>query len=443
MDRPLSRSQFIPNLAQVTLFVILLRVLGVVPPTLNPVDFSDLQAAAYAVQTSNSDAVNQIFWLTAACVASILIWSNPARVLVYFKRLPFLFLFLGFCVLSAAWATHPAISIRRSILLLIGVYSVLAAVAFCPTPTAPLKILYAAFSAVLIMSLLSLPFPFAFDERGLFRGVSADKNFLGMLAALALIVSVCVRRFLISKGMRRLNMLAILAWVAILPLTGAKTAIALTVIAPILAYVVSLGIRSLHTSLSATIVLVILLGTSLLAFMMEALNFDLSDIIGLAVTDVSFTGRDVVWQFCIDQWKMRWFLGFGYGSFWGVGLDSPSLGANYPFIRLLSQSHNGYLDVALAVGSAGLALLIGFISQYLMLLDRARRQGFAIYRFGLVSTIFILLHNITDSSLARDVSAPWILLLCASFMLTKCLPGDEPASLGRMRALPPLKPAAS
>lgn len=418
------REEIVPStlasrLPQFTLFIILLRVIGAAPPILNPVNFNELQEAAYAIETASSDIYNQLFWLAMACLATIPVLRDPTRFLTYFKPLSMLFLFLGFCLLSAAWATHLGISVRRSLLLIIGSYCILATVAYCPSPNAVLRVIYASFGVLLVLNLASLPFPFAFDNRGLLRGVAGDKNFLGMLAALGLFISVARRRMLGGRTARALNAACIAGWLIILPLTGAKTAIALSIVAPALALAVALGVRAFRVSLPAALVLVGLILMSALTVLTAGFGIEPQSIVALFVSDVSFTGRDVVWQFILDQWETRWFLGFGYGSFWGVGLDSPNLGASHTFIRLLTQSHNGYLDVALAVGAVGVVVLIGFFWQILGLLDKSRRLNSSLYAFSLVIVIFILLHNLTDSSLARGVAPQWIILLCVSFALTR------------------------
>jgi exopolysaccharide production protein ExoQ len=437
MNKQIQHATPMSRLPQLTLFIILLRVLGVLPPDLDPVNFNDLVEASFVAETASSDIFNQLFWLSMGCLITIPIWRNPTKVLAYVRPLSLLCVFLAFCLLSAMWSAHPGISIRRSLLLIVGVYCVLGAVAYCPSPDSVLRIIYLAFGVVLALNLASLPLPFAFDNRGLLRGVTGDKNFLGVLAALGLFLGVAWRGRIRGGAVRALNAAYIAGWLIILPLTGAKTPIVLAIVAPGLALLLVCGVQVLRVSLPAVLVLVALILTSTLAVMATAFGMEPNDIVALFVFDVTFTGRDVIWEFILDQWEQHRLLGFGYGSFWGVGLDSPNLAASQSFIKLLTQSHNGYLDVALATGVTGLLIMVGFLCQVIALLDKAKHIDASLYYFGMVAIVFVLMHNLTESSLARGVATPWILLLCVSCTLTKaaaastsgfrCARADNPA----------------
>lgn len=403
----------------IALFLILLRVLNVLPPDIAPVNFDELKEAAYAVQTASSDLFNQVFWLTMAALVSIAVWRDPAGLAPYLRHLPLLFVFLVFCVLSAAWSDHPDVAIRRSLLLAIGVYSLLGAIAYCPSAGAVLRTLYAALAFALLLNLASIPLPFAFDPRGLLRGVSGEKNFLGVMAPLAVFTGVAVRGTLTGRWAKVLNLLYLGGWAVILPLTGSKTAMALTAAAPALAALLILTAKGMRVSLPAVLTLSAMAALSAYGVFTAWLAMDQAAIIGLLVPDASFTGRDAIWQFVIGEWRARPVLGFGYGSFWNIGLASPNLSSSYTYIRLLSQAHNGYLDLLLAGGIGGLLIFAGFLGEILAVLSKASRLPNSHYVFAITLLIFVLIHNMTESSLARGVAVPWIFLLSVSFLLVK------------------------
>jgi O-antigen ligase len=144
---------------------------------------------------------------------------------------------------------------------------------------------------------------------------------------------------------------------------------------------------------------------------MVAFDLSVTAILSVFVSDVSFTGRDVIWDFILEQYRSQWALGFGYGSFWGVGLDAPNLKADYNFIRVLTQAHNGYFDVLLAVGPIGLAMLLLFLLQITVLIGEVRRPNPQLYGFALFVFLFTVIHNLTDSNLVRGVSCLWIMLV--------------------------------
>jgi O-antigen ligase len=414
------------RLSRFVLLLILLRANGALSPDLTPVNFDDLNVAVATVETSSSDVYNQIFWLATALLATVPVLSRPATLLAHMKPASLLFVFLGLCLLSALWATHPEISVRRSLLLVLGVYATLSAVAYCKSSNDVLKTIYLAFAMTLVANIASLPFGFAFDNRGAFRGITGEKNFIGLLAAVGLFISITWHGRLKAGVLRLANLAQIAAWGLVLALSDSKTAMALAAIVPMLAMLVSLSARLLRLTLPAVLVLAVLIAGSLVAILIAGLGMEPRDVVGLFVSDVTFTGRDIIWQFILEQWKRHLLFGFGYGSFWGVGFDSPSFRASDAFIRLLNQSHNGYLDVGLAVGAVGLALIVGFLGQTLNLLERARQREGPLYAFGIMALLFVLLHNLTESSLARGVATPWIILLAVSFALIKAV--EAPAS---------------
>jgi O-antigen ligase len=409
------------RLANVLLFVVLLRVLGVLPPDYNPTDFDKLNETIFTVETASADLFNQLFWLTTSMLASLLIASDPERLGPYLRGQSLLLVLLAFCIVSALWATHPWISLRRSLLLVLGAYSVLGGVAYSSSVRNVLGVVYSAFAVVLLLNLASLVLPTAFDQRGLMRGIAGDKNYLGVVSAFGVLVGVAARPTLRTALGRALNLGFVCGFAFILALTGSKTAMALTVLAPALALALWLGVRGLGMTLTTLVALVMLAGVSVLVGLTLVLGIEVNDLLALPFGDATFTGRDAIWGFIIEQWKSRPALGFGYGSFWGVGFESPNLGANYPFIRLLTQSHNGYLDVALSIGVLGLAIVLACFAHTLALIERAEHAFGALFGFCLAAFIFILIHNLMESSLLRGVATPWIVYLLMTFTLVKAM----------------------
>jgi O-antigen ligase len=89
-------------------------------------------------------------------------------------------------------------------------------------------------------------------------------------------------------------------------------------------------------------------------------NEGLADIAKMLPLDSSFTGRTGIWTFALQALQLRLPTGYGFAAFWGNGAirDLPE---GMEWAALVSHSHNGYLDTALAMGLPGLALLIAVL----------------------------------------------------------------------------------
>ena len=401
-------------LAQFLLFVIFLRANGTLTPELNPVNFEDLTSSVFAAETSTSDLYNQLFWLCVGLGSTICLASRSSALTPYLRAVWLLPALLLLCLLSAVWATHPGISIRRSMLLTIAAYSTFITVLYCRSTEEFLRAVYLAFFVAMILNLVTLPLSFSFDSRHLFRGLIGDKNFLGVVAAVGLMLCATWGRQFTSVFGRLLNAAHFAGWAGMIALTGAKTAIALCVVAPALAVAIAFVSSRFRVTLHACLAIAVVTVAALCQFLVYGLDFTLDDLVGIFVSDVSFTGRDVIWQFILEQFQRHWVLGFGYGSFWGVGLDAENLKSEYTFIHVLTQSHNGYLDVALATGAVGLAMTFGLLFQITALVGKVRRFNPALYQFGLVMLIFTTIHNFTDFNLVRGVSCLWIVLVAVA-----------------------------
>jgi O-antigen ligase len=98
------------------------------------------------------------------------------------------------------------------------------------------------------------------------------------------------------------------------------------------------------------------------------LNFD--DMLRLVGKSTTLTGRTGVWRAVLEAIRQRPLLGYGYG-FW----EEPSIPRNNIWLELNwapPHAHNGWLDVTLQLGIAGLSITVVL---WLVALSRAVRLG--------------------------------------------------------------------
>ncbi len=130
--------------------------------------------------------------------------------------------------------------------------------------------------------------------------------------------------------------------------------------------------------------------------------------------DPTYTGRDEIWAFALDNIAKRPLFGFGFEAFWGM----PDLVNAWNYLESwgyrASDAHNGYLNLAVTTGLVGLAFALWWIivqpfadSRRAIALgaDRALTTLFLqIWIFGLCLSGF-------ESEFFRGGSEVWILMV--------------------------------
>jgi exopolysaccharide production protein ExoQ len=406
-------------IADGVLFVAAAYALRLFSPNLAPVEFATLEVRGWASVTSDGNLSNQIVWVGLAALSSLAVLREPIRLAKFAAPLWPLLALLALCILSAAWSDHPDAAIRRSAQAALIFYCFLVGVAYSTSIDRIVSIFYLIFWGLLLSNLAVAAAPWSFDSVGDFRGTFGHKNGVGAIAAFAVILGFSIIRARLGLMERLLCGLYLVAWGALLVLSGSKTSLALITLVP----VAFLLLRAVSEILRLNVGLLLIFGLAMVASFIGLLvyggGYTPAYIVGLFVGDSSFTGRDAIWEFMLEHIQQSWLFGQGYGSFWGVGFESPNLRSPFSFIRLLNQGHNGYLDLLVSVGAVGLIL-------FMLQLLKAGVQSEAIhYRkpllFQLVWTaiIFSLIHNITETSLLRGFSPVWIFTMLALLLAAR------------------------
>ncbi|MFO1049530.1 MAG: O-antigen ligase family protein [Geminicoccaceae bacterium] len=401
------------RLADLLVVLVIAYSAKVLSPDLAPQDFSDIELASHVAATSESNLANQLFWLLMGGLAFVVALPAWRRLQPILASSFFLVALVALALASPLWALEPSIAMRRVVQQAIIVFALFVAAGASRTPEHCLRVCYATLAFCLLAYLLSLALPVSFDWRGDFRGIYGDKNGLGALAVMALLMGACLRPTLRSSLGRRLNLVYLAGWLAIAVLTRSKTSLGLLVAVPAVVLALHLAARATRLSIGLYLTLGLLSAGALLLFVVEGVGITPERLLGAIHVDATFTGRTEIWQFAFAALADHWGLGYGYQSFWNAGPASPNLQAEVEFIRYLNQAHNGYLDILLALGVGGLLLAILALAQTIINLSRIRLVSPVIYWTSWCLLVFVLIHNMTESSLLRGYSPPWIFLLLA------------------------------
>lgn len=106
--------------------------------------------------------------------------------------------------------------------------------------------------------------------------------------------------------------------------------------------------------------------------------------------DGTFTGRTDIWGELVPYVQERPLLGCGFGGFW-----TPEMRVKH----IISQAHNGYLEVLMEIGIVGLLLMATFILSCGGKAVRALRRDFDLASFGICCLLMFVLHNATEASI--------------------------------------------
>ncbi|WP_082467512.1 O-antigen ligase family protein [Leifsonia sp. Leaf264] len=334
---------------------------------------------------------NLLGWWGFGIIAGLCIIGAIVAIAVLHPRLEWrrvpkgLVAFVGFCTLSIAWSFYPAASlIGVGIQLGTAVCGVF--LALCLTYAELIRSLAAAFRWMLVLSLLfeawvafvvrgpvlpfwvdygEPPYPKAFYwSRGLLldggpvEGIVGNRNLLGFIALIALIVFVLQ---LVEGTVRRGWAIF---WVAVAGLVFALTR-STTVILALVVVAAALGFalwarargaerrRPMYITAAASVVVVITL--------LITLNGALLKVFGKSE---DLTGRFDIWNAVIGLAQQRPVAGWGWMGYWAPWVEPFDGLAVRKGVTYL-QAHNAWLDVWLQVGIIGLVLFTALLASTL------------------------------------------------------------------------------
>ncbi|MFI3121471.1 MAG: hypothetical protein QX203_15970 [Methylococcaceae bacterium] len=374
------------------------------------------------IEGSEGNAANQLFWLSMSAIALLIAFTDgqqqEARRLpnVLIASIPLVALCL-FCVLSSAWSLVPSISLRRATLQMMIMFCVVIATTSLKRPEHAFLIVYRVANIVLFFEFIMLFNPQGFDEAGLFRGIHIHKNVLGLIAIISTFFGVWLRYNANGTFKSVTNLFFIVSWIFFLILSFSKTSMGLAFAAPIISFG-SLGIcRRLGIGLGPLLAIG-LSGVFMVFCVLTIAGVDVIDELVKVVKEISFTGRDYIWNFIFIKMRGNWLGGYGFGGFWDIGPQSPSVRYG-SFIAGLNQAHNGYLDLLLNIGMTGAILYFGCIAYFLYLLDKFKNAAPGIVSICWLILVFSLLHNFTETTILRSYTSLWIVQLMAASVLIR------------------------
>lgn len=363
------------------------------------------------VEASGSNLLNQAFWLVLFIFAVMA--GRQAPILRLGWRLWPLVAYLVWSAASILWALAPDIVIRRLLLQIFVVGSVVLPIVLIDDEkkvrSTVLRVMFVVLLVNAAMLVLQPPTPLGH------AGIYGQKNELGLTAALALLT--CLTSLALGGFLQRA-----MAWIGIplalglLLASRSKTSLVLAIVIPALGWAVALAARLLKLSPALLLGCMLALAIPIGLGVAEVIDLTLDDVLRFAFGDATFTGRTDIWDFAAAQIAGNPVLGHGYNGFWGIGDASPAAFSGSELIASILQAHNGYLDILLETGFVGLVLFLALLAVVIKDAGAITARSLAAGTFVIALTLFTALHNGFESTALRRFHPVWLFMLIAAAM---------------------------
>lgn len=373
---------------------------GIAPPVAN-----EMTGAAFT-------ALSTIGGITCQVVVNLLILAlllrSPRLLLARISSVPWAASLALFAVVSSLWSIDPLLTLRRSIpFALAGLFGLWFAARFSTRRQMRILRLTMIALAVATVALVIFVPAIALDHSpghsSDWQGVFTQKNACGrimVLASAAILFAprirlrdgACLLLFLFvlvmsgSRGAWMIEAALLLVWIAVFAArrAGARARLPIGVAAPVLA--------------AAGVVL--------------ALHFS-TPVMLLLSRDPTLSGRTAIWGQAVHAIEQRPLLGYGYDAFWR-GMQGPSLQVDAAVHFIVEHAHNGFLEIWLELGLAGLLLfLLSWLAAWCSLWPLWREGKIDRIALPLALLVLILLYDLDENTLLIYNGLFWPLYVAA------------------------------
>jgi exopolysaccharide production protein ExoQ len=377
--------------------------------------FFDPEQNASDASTQGSNVINQIIWISLSLL-SIRGWAMARHTTPLKELAPVCWPFVAYLVyatVSVVWAMEPDVSARRLILQLLFLSAITLTIVTIKDRQRVLSDITIVLFVTAILNLIAVvvrpPTPIGH------AGIYGQKNVLGYAAALMLLIGVSNVLFR-RMWFRLIGIFLVVSGVLLVIVSQSKTSLGLAVIAPALAMVLLWTAVTFRVDLG--LLSAVLVGMLSLCWIVATQVFEISidDLLYFLLHDSTFSGRIYIWEFVGRYIDQRPFLGHGYNGFWSIGPATPALHQNN-FISLLQQAHNGYLDILVELGYLGLTIFL--VGTVMVISAVGRSPGWSFHERLLMFSLllFILLHNLMESSIFRSAHLVWLFYVLMAVIL--------------------------
>lgn len=330
-------------------------------------------------------------------------------------------------LLSVIWSVDHATSARRVVaLLMTGLYCVYIARRLSPDEFLRHLLLALFAGGVASLAYTWLDPRQAIEQSaintGSWKGVYGHKAILGRIAAIAVTVSVYVKPRLTYEHVLRWATIAIFLFLAVQSQSRASWLMMLGGFAFMFLMAV---LRNQRFSSGIKLAVALCMGVAVLAA--TAVMFE--SVLAAFGRDDTFSGRTSLWHGAVAVANANHpVLGAGYRAFWTNTGAAEVRDYIQGWARLPGHGHNGYLDVWLELGWAGVALFALFL--LVMIVRLARRvlrapEERAWAAFSIFFFVFIL-NNFSVTVAFKHTDIAWVAAILACLYTHGCVTARQP-----------------
>ena len=235
------------------------------------------------------------------------------------------------------------------------------------------------------------------ETGGPWRGIFNHKNMLGSAVALGVLLEWHLPSSSAFSRVAKFTWICVYA--VLLVLSNSMT----SVVALAITFAIMFAVKSFRGRYA------LVMPAAVVAILLCAiLIFTYADSVTAAMGRSSdLTGRADLWHWTTIMIRQRPFLGYGFSGFWrGASQESVTLEARILWSPI--YAHNGYLEILLSLGAAGLGLFALMAASGLRRTLRIASRAQSIQDlWPLAFIIFFLLHNMGEVSILWQNNLEW------------------------------------